>query len=235
MIFTFLLNKIFQYEPGIYKNIENQTIYCPQTNEELQNTVDIWCKDRQKGLEEFGHISSWNTSKITNMSHLFRCECKVNGIKHDLYCEDSGENVGWWLSHECDCEYTRDNIKRSVSYCGKKYFNDDINKWDVSNVQFIHYMFSRCINFNQPLDKWDLSSLATDRWYHPASLMFDKCYKFNQDLSNWKLPSHRQNDLYDVLDLKDTRVSKAKAPKSEPYDNNNNNETSNNRKRKRSD
>ena len=38
-------------------------------------------------------------------------------------------------------------------------FNDNINDWDVSNVNDMSFMFSGCYHFNQPLNKWDVLML----------------------------------------------------------------------------
>ena len=34
-----------------------------------------------------------------------------------------------------------------------------IEKWDVSNVEDMNYMFSHCPNFNQDLSSWDVSKV----------------------------------------------------------------------------
>jgi surface protein len=59
------------------------------------------------------------------------------------------------------------------------YFNGDISKWDVSNVENMEEMFARCESFNQTLNNWDISKV-TD-----VSGMFYNCCKFNQLLNDW--------------------------------------------------
>ena len=48
-------------------------------------------------------------------------------------------------------------------------FNGDISEWDVSNVENMTWMFSRCKAFNQDISKWDVSNVKD------MSYMFDNC------------------------------------------------------------
>ena len=38
-------------------------------------------------------------------------------------------------------------------------FNQDISKWDVSNVTDMRYMFFWCDAFNQDISNWDVSNV----------------------------------------------------------------------------
>ena len=38
----------------------------------------MWIEDPEKAEETYGHISTWNTSKVTNMSGLFRSALYFN-------------------------------------------------------------------------------------------------------------------------------------------------------------
>lgn len=166
-----LIRNIRYYEYGIYEQILKQCSYQPQSNDELKEAVKIWCKNREKGLEQFGHISLWDTSKITDMSSLFECNCHVVVYVHDEYCKHYPRDRFWHLrqielrhkyrpqAHECHCELDKINIIRSTCYCGKKNFNDNINNWNMSNVINTKFMFRNCIKFNQPLNRWQFSKL----------------------------------------------------------------------------
>ena len=52
-----------------------------------------------------------------------------------------------------------------ISFEGK-----GLDKWDVSNVQFMSSMFLRCKSFNCNLNKWNLSSNIKSMNY-----VFDEC------------------------------------------------------------
>ena len=54
-----------------------------------------------------------------------------------------------------------------------------IEKWDVSKVTNMRYMFAHCYEFNQPLNSWDVSNVED------MNYMFSHCPNFNQDLSSW--------------------------------------------------
>ena len=38
-------------------------------------------------------------------------------------------------------------------------FNQDISKWNVSNVKVMAGMFFNAYKFNQPIDNWDVSNV----------------------------------------------------------------------------
>ena len=58
-------------------------------------------------------------------------------------------------------------------------FNDDIDEWDVSNVQLMGSVFRDNPNFNQDLCSWDTSSVTS------MSSMFLGATAFNGDISCW--------------------------------------------------
>jgi len=64
-------------------------------------------------------------------------------------------------------------------FYGAKSFNQDISKWDVSNVTVMVRMFSWAKSFNQDISKWDVSNV-TD-----MEDMFSWAESFNQDIGNW--------------------------------------------------
>ena len=51
--------------------IKDYIIFKPKTKEELQEAVNLWCENKDKALTKYNHISLWDTSLITDMSHLF--------------------------------------------------------------------------------------------------------------------------------------------------------------------
>ena len=58
----------------------------------------------------------------------------------------------------------------------------DISKWDVSNVEFMNYMFQYCENFNGDLSKWNVSKVENMKG------MFKKCESFEgKGLENWDI------------------------------------------------
>ena len=55
----------------IRNQIKEYVIFKPKTREELQEAVNLWCKDKEEALNYYRHISLWNTSLITSMKSLF--------------------------------------------------------------------------------------------------------------------------------------------------------------------
>lgn len=58
-------------------------------------------------------------------------------------------------------------------------FDQDISGWDVSNVKTMEQMFSSALKFNQDISGWNMSSVES------LEATFMWAIKFNQDLSNW--------------------------------------------------
>ncbi|GMH84567.1 hypothetical protein TrST_g1327 [Triparma strigata] len=58
-------------------------------------------------------------------------------------------------------------------------FNEDISRWDVSNVTTMELMFYKASSFNGDLSSWDVSNVTTMR------TMFHRARAFNGDLSSW--------------------------------------------------
>jgi surface protein len=61
------------------------------------------------------------------------------------------------------------------------FFNQDISKWDVSNVTNMANMFYQTQLFNQDIGKWDVSNVTN------MSNMFSMSKSFNQDISKWNV------------------------------------------------
>jgi len=58
-------------------------------------------------------------------------------------------------------------------------FNQPLDKWDVSSLEYTFFMFSGCTLFNQPLNTWETKSL-TD-----THNMFSYAISYNNDISDW--------------------------------------------------
>ena len=48
------------------------SIFSPNTKDELKTAVDLYCDNELIALEKYGSINTWDTSKITDMSVLFK-------------------------------------------------------------------------------------------------------------------------------------------------------------------
>ena len=74
---------------------------------------------------------------------------------------------------------------------GARSFNQPLNKWNVSNVTNMRWVFSDATSFNQPLNNWNVSKV-TD-----MGGMFAKALSFNQPLNNWDVSKVKY--MYDMF------------------------------------
>ena len=76
-----------------------------RTDVDIQLAVDEWCDDHVAAIVEYGHISKWNTSMVTNMKKLFE------------YKRDFNDDISKWnVSNVTDM---------TLLFCQASSFNGD--------------------------------------------------------------------------------------------------------------
>ena len=79
-------------------------------------------------------------------------------------------------------------------------FNQDISKWDVSNVTNMSQMFENTSNFNQDISNWDVSKVTN------MEMMFCNAKLFNCNLINWNIKNVKKHTFIftasDSFDIK---------------------------------
>jgi len=138
--------------------------------------------------DESVSLGDINTSKITDMSHVFW------GSERNDY---SGIET-WDTSHVSNMEgmFKNSNFNHPIEswdvsqvenmsgiFENAALFNQPLSKWDTSHVTNMDNMFYKAASFNQPLSKWDTSSVKT------MNNMFDNATSFNQPIDNWNISS----------------------------------------------
>ncbi len=83
-------------------------------------------------------------------------------------------------------------------------FNQDINSWDVSNVNDLRFLFKDVKSFNKPLDKWDVGRVQATNY------LFDGATSFNQDISSWNL---NERYVYGPYEFRNCPIKEEYKPK----------------------
>ena len=87
---------------------------CP-TDGDIREAVNLWCSDPAAAEEQYGHISTWDVTCVTNMEGLFRDKNSFN------------EDIGAW---DVSSVRTMQDMFHSA-----EAFNQPLAGWDVSKVE----------------------------------------------------------------------------------------------------
>jgi surface protein len=117
----------------------NSFLYERLTDENFHDAIALWFENEEQCKWRFGHISDWNTSRITNMTKAFHKRYKFN---EDL----SGWNV-------------RNVVEMRCMFFRASQFNGDLSRWNVGNVSDMTRMFSHATRFNGNLSRWNVGNV----------------------------------------------------------------------------
>jgi surface protein len=129
----------------------------------IREAVMLWCGNLETAVGRYGHISLWDTHRVTDMSQLFYNQISFND-----------DISGWDVSQVT----TLSHMLHSAAA-----FNQPIGTWNTSIVTDTKGLFLFATKFNQPLNGWEVSSVKN------MSQMFQCAYAFNQPLSTWNVSS----------------------------------------------
>ena len=111
----------------------NSDVACPT----IQDMVDTWLTDQEAAITKYGSIENWDTSRVTDMSNLFKD------------AETFNADISKW------------NVSRVTSmksmFLGASLFNGDVTAWTTSNVVNLESAFQYASVFNQDISKWLVS------------------------------------------------------------------------------
>jgi len=166
-------------------------------NKTLRKAVALYQdrEQKQKVIQTYGQMHTWNTSRVTDMSYLFSNEfntgttfdnindiisgwdvSKVTNMTEMFsFCKTFNQPLNSWVINTSTVE----NVNMSVMFRYCETFNQPLNNWNVSRVTNMGGMFTNCKTFNQPLNNWIVSQVEN------MKSMFSGCLRFNQNISNW--------------------------------------------------
>ena len=140
---------------------EEGSVKFQHTNESIKEAVNLWLEYRPAALKQYGHISDWDTSRVTSMEKLFYKQ------------EEFNEDIFWW------------NVSAVTNMHAMFYnassFNQSIGDWNVSAVTNMSIMFDKASSFNQPIGGWNVSAVTNMRD------MFNHASLFNQPIGGWNV------------------------------------------------
>ena len=162
----------------------------------LRNAVDQWI-DGSWNESVGGHISTWDTSEVTDFSFLFYQKYDFNeDLSHwDVSSGTSMERMlATWSDYnqpmgDWDVSSVRD-MSHMFEVSAGSNFNQDISEWDVSSVTDMKNMFNKAIAFNQPLNKWRVDNVTdmTRMFFgDTSSLGSVGIHPFNHPLFQWNV------------------------------------------------
>jgi len=114
----------------------------PMTDSNIRTAVAAWFSDSAAAEATYGHISTWETGGVTDMSALF-CGFASPFFGCNTAKESFNEDIGAW-----DTSGVTD---MNQMFSGASSFNQDIGDWAVHSVTSMYYMFSGASAFNQDL------------------------------------------------------------------------------------
>jgi surface protein len=159
------------------------------TDENFGEAIALWFEDEKRCQLRFGHLSFWNTSRVTNMVCAFYNRESFN---EDISCWDVS-NVTEMSYMFSETKFNGDlsswNVSKVTDMSSMFYqatqFNGDLSQWDVRNVTLMSFMFCGASEFNGDLSRWDVSNVIDMTW------MFYRSARFNGDLCPWEVAAGR--------------------------------------------
>ena len=148
----------------------------PLTNETLRAWARRWCG----GDTRLPHISTWDTSQVTDMSGLFgRTALNENDDVEDTSCVLLADLP--LFNDDISAWDTSSVTTMAKMFKGQSAFNQPLNDWRVHNVTNMRHMFDGASAFNQPLGDWQVDNVED------MQCMFSGAASFNHPIGGWRV------------------------------------------------
>ena len=109
------------------------------TDVSIRTAVTAWLSDATAAEATYGHISGWDTSQVTDMSHLFENELDFNEdisgwnvdavtSMHDmfLHAESFDQDLGWCVDDNVNMGGAFGGTQCALTFCGVSWGGCDI-------------------------------------------------------------------------------------------------------------
>ena len=133
----------------------------------IRTAVAAWLSDSAAAEAAYGHISTWETGGVTDMSELF-CASPFECSYYNTAAASFNEDIGAWD--------TSGVTRMDYMFCQASAFDQDIGAWETSGVTDIGTMFYHASAFNQDLSDWAVHSVTS------MINMFNSASAFDQNL-----------------------------------------------------
>ena len=155
-------------------------------NETLREAVKLYLENPIQCIQQYGEIGTWNVSKVTNMSCMFRYARAFNQDISDWNVSNVTDMHGMFYDARAfNQDISNWNVSKVTNmgcmFYYARAFNQDISNWNVSNVTDMHSMFFSACEFNQNISMWNVSNVTN------MEAMFFSAYEFNQNISMWNV------------------------------------------------
>ena len=124
-------------------------------------------------------IGNWDVSNVTNMQEMFsKIVLNDSGVS-DSWCDENNLDEDFVFNQDISNWDVSNVTNMDAMFTGQNFFNQPVGNWDMSNVTNMSYMFLNATSFNQPIGDWDVSNVIY------MSYMFYNAHSFNQPIGDW--------------------------------------------------
>lgn len=166
-------NQNLPWDTSNVTNMSNMFFNMGATTGNFKGDVSTWNTSKVKDMSYMfsnaksfdGDLSTWNTENVTNMSGMFAYSTGF-----------TGKGLEQWK--------TKSVTDMSHMFSGTTLFNGDLSNWNTEHVQDASFMFSNATGFEgKGLGRWNTNSLQS------VDYMFNSASKVKGDLSGWNISS----------------------------------------------
>ena len=141
---------------------------CHMTDSTIRTARDEWLSNSAAAEATYGHISTWETGGVTDMSYLFCAMPRHDQLDCNTAARSFNDDIGAWD--------TSGVTTMNGMFYQASAFDQDIGDWAVHSVIKMWGMFKGASAFNQDIGGWAVHSVTA------MNHMFDGASSFDQDL-----------------------------------------------------